>query len=428
MSLVTTRLCSGKLIFLLLLNLSVITIAQHEKEPLKLSEEKITLQIAIDTAIINNPNLKVFAYEISSLEKLKIQAGLIPNPEVNFEVEDVFGSNELSGIKGSQYTLSIDKQFELGGKRSKRVALAETEIVSSKDNYELLKLDIIASVKTTFLSLYKVQLQIEQQSKFVKLNEEINLTISERVKAGRTSPAEESKVKVTLTNSKIELARLQRYFSSIQTQLNSQMGISGKNLIPITNLFESVLAPPTKQEIMGSTENIPSIKLLQNEVNVRQAKLELEKSIAIPNLTLSGGVRYLNEINSNSFVAGVSIPIPIFNNNHGNIMASEERLHQMNAIKNARKLDVIAQLNTAYNNLLSAYHNSLQLKNIIIQEADNAYQITKQGYLQGRFAFIDLLDAQRTLFETQTQYLFEISDYYDSLIEIEKITGKFLIK
>jgi cobalt-zinc-cadmium efflux system outer membrane protein len=68
------------------------------------------------------------------------------------------------------------------------------------------------------------------------------------------------------------------------------------------------------------------------------------------------------------------------------------------------------------------------LKNIIIQEADNAYQITKQGYLQGRFAFIDLLDAQRTLFETQTQYLFEISDYYDSLIEIEKITGKFLIK
>jgi cobalt-zinc-cadmium efflux system outer membrane protein len=408
--------------------LSVITIAQQEKEPLKLSEEKITLQIAIDTAIINNPNLKVFAYEISSLEKLKIQAGLIPNPEVNFEVEDVFGSNELSGIKGSQYTLSIDKQFELGGKRSKRVALAETEIVSSKDNYELLKLDIIASVKTTFISLYKVQLQIEQQSKFVKLNEEINLTISERVKAGRTSPAEESKVKVTLTNSKIELARLQRYFSSIQTQLNSLMGISGKNLIPITNLFESISAPPTKQEIMGSTEDIPSIKLLQNEVNVRQAKLELEKSIAIPNLTLSGGVRYLNEINSNSFVAGVSIPIPIFNNNNGNIMASEERLHQMNAIKNARKLDVIAQLNTAYNILLSAYHNSLQLKNIIIQEADNAYQITKQGYLQGRFAFIDLLDAQRTLFETQTQYLFEISDYYDSLIEIEKITGKFLIK
>lgn len=428
MSLVISRLCSGKLIFLLLLNLSVITIAQQEKEPLKLSEEKITLQIAIDTAIINNPNLKVFAYEITSLEKLKIQAGLIPNPEVNFEVEDVFGSNELSGIKGSQYTLSIGKQFELGGKRSKRVALAETEIVSSKDNYELLKLDIIASVKTTFLSLYKVQLQIEQQSKFVKLNEEINLTISERVKAGRTSPAEESKVKVTLTNSKIELARLQRYFSSIQTQLNSQMGISGKNLIPITNLFESVLAPPTKQEIMGNTEDIPSIKLLQNEVNVRQAKLELEKSIAIPNLTINGGVRYLNELNTNSFVAGVSIPIPIFNNNQGNIKTSEERLHQMNAIKNARKLDVIAQLNTAYNNLLSAYHNSLQLKNIIIQEADNAYQITKQGYLQGRFAFIDLLDAQRTLFETQTQYLFEISDYYDSLIEIEKITGKFLIK
>jgi cobalt-zinc-cadmium efflux system outer membrane protein len=100
----------------------------------------------------------------------------------------------------------------------------------------------------------------------------------------------------------------------------------------------------------------------------------------------------------------------------------------MDAIKNTRRLNVIAQLNTAYNNLLSAYNNSQQLKNSIIPEAENAYEITRQGYIQGRFAFIDLLDAQRTLFETQTQFLLELSDYYNSLIEIENITGKNLIK
>ncbi|MBX2977149.1 MAG: TolC family protein [Ignavibacteriaceae bacterium] len=417
-----------KFIFLLLLCSSIIVQAQQDKDSIKVNDEEITLQEAVDTALVNNPNLKAFVYEISSLEKQKIQAGLIPNPEADFEAEDFLGGKELIGIKGSQYTLSASQLFELGGKRSSRINLAETEIVSSRGDYELLKLDVIANVKSTFFSLYQIQKQIEQQRKFVELNEEILKTISERVKAGRTSPAEESKVKVALTNSRIELDRLQRSFSSIQAQLNSLLGTTGKNLIPATALFDSISVPPTREEITGNIEEIPSIKLLQNEVNIREAALELERSLAVPDLTVNGGVRYLNELKTNSFVAGVSIPLPFFNRNQGNIQAAEVRLEQMDAIKNTRRLNVIAQLNTAYNNLLSAYNNSQQLKNSIIPEAENAYEVTRQGYIQGRFAFIDLLDAQRTLFETQTQFLLELSDYYNSLIEIENITGINLIK
>ncbi len=417
-----------KFIFLLLLCSSIIVQAQQDKDSIKVYDEEITLQEAVDTALVNNPNLKAFVYEISSLEKIKIQAGLIPNPEADFEAEDFLGGKELSGIKGSQYTLSAGQLFELGGKRSSRINLAETEIVSSRGDYELLKLDVIANVKLNFFSLYQIQKQIEQQRKFVELNEEILKTISERVKAGRTSPAEESKVKVALTNSRIELDRLQRSFSSIQAQLNSLLGTTGKNLIPATALFDSISVPPTREEITGNIEEIPSIKLLQNEVNIREAALELERSLAVPDLTVNGGVRYLNELKTNSFVAGVSIPLPFFNRNQGNIQSAEVRLEQMDAIKNTRRLNVIAQLNTAYNNLLSAYNNSQQLKNSIIPEAENAYEITRQGYIQGRFAFIDLLDAQRTLFETQTQFLLELSDYYNSLIEIENVTGKNLIK
>lgn len=388
----------------------------------------LTLSEAVDTALSNNPNLKAFKYEISSLDGIKIQAGLIPNPEADFEAEDFLGGKELSGLRGSQYTLSVGQLFELGGKRNSRINLAENEIASTRGNYELLKLDVIADVKSTFLQLYQVQKQIEQRRKFVELNEEILKTISERVKAGRTSPAEESKVKVTLTNSRIELDRFQRTFSSIQAQLNSHLGTTGKNYIPSTVLFDSITVPPTKEEITGNIAEIPSIKLLQNEVNVRESAIELEKSLAVPDLTIRGGVRYLNELKTNSFVAGVSIPLPFFNRNQGNIQSAEVRLEQMDAIKNTQRLNVIAQLNTAYNNMLSTHNNSQLLKNSIIPEAENAYEIIRQGYIQGRFAFIDLLDAQRTLFETQTQFLLELTDYYNSLIEIENITGENLIK
>ncbi|MCB0751929.1 MAG: TolC family protein [Ignavibacteriae bacterium] len=416
-------------VIILLCSIMLINVnAQQGKDSVKNNYQKITLQEAVEVALKNNPNLTVNKYEIESLEKLKIQAGLTPNPEAGFEAEDFLGRKELSGIKGSQYTLSGSQIFELGGKKSSRIYLAETQIVSSKGEYELLKFDAVANVKATFILLYQIQRQSEQQSKFVELNEEMLKTISERVKAGRTSPAEESKVKVVLTNSQIKFDRLQRNYSSIQTQLNSLLGTTGQNLIPITDLFDSIATPTTREEVIDDIEEIPSIKILENEINVRQAAIELEKSLAIPDLTVSGGVRYLNELKTNSFIAGVSIPLPFFNRNQGNIASAEVRLEQMDAIINRHKLSVIARINTVYNNLLSAYNNSLQLKNNIKPQAEKAYEITRQGYLQGRFAFIDLLDAQRTLFDTEAQYLLELADYYNSLFELENITGKTFIK
>lgn len=415
-------------IIFLLLSIQFTTVAQQENDSFKSNSEKITITQAVETALKNNPDLKVFGYEIASLEKEKIQAGLFPNPEADFEIEDFLGGSPLNGFEGAQYTLSAVQLFELGGKRSSRIDFAESQINASKGNYQIIMLDVVARVKSVFFGMYQIQNQVLLQQKFIQVNEEILTTISERVKAGRTSPAEESKVKVALINSQIELQRLQRDYKSYQTILNSLLGTTEKNLVPSSDLFDKPFTPPNKEDIFKDLENIPSIQNLSNEVDVRKANLNLEESQAVPDLTASLGVRYINELNTNSLVAGLSIPVPIFNRNQGNIESAEVKIKQMDEIINAKKLLIIASLNTSYNNMLNAYNNSLQLKDNILPESEKAYEITRQGYLQGRFAFIDLLDAQRTLFNTQAQYLLELSDYYNSIIEVENITGKNFIK
>ncbi|HMN25675.1 MAG TPA: TolC family protein, partial [Ignavibacteriaceae bacterium] len=304
------------------------TLQAQQDDSIKVKEDKITLKEAVDIALNNNPNLKSFVYEISSLEKIKIQAGLYPNPEADFEAENFLGGKELSGFKGSEYTLSGRQLFEFGGKIGSRVNLAEKEINSAQGSYELIKLDLIANVKAAFFDLYRIHNQITLQEKFIQINEDILKTISERVKAGRTSPAEESKVKVALINSKIEFQRLQRNYSSVQTRLNSLLGTTGKNLSPSTDVFENLLTLPDKEVFLEDIDNIPSIKNLGNETNFRKAQLELEESQAVPDLTVSAGVRYLNELKTNSFVAGVSIPLPFFNRNQGNIQSAEVRIQQ----------------------------------------------------------------------------------------------------
>lgn len=389
---------------------------------------KIFLKDAVDIALKNNPSLKVFKYEIATLEGIKSQAGLLPNPEAEFEAENFLGGNELNGFTGAEYTLSASYLFELGGKRGSRINLADREINSAQSNYELSQLEIIAQVKTAFFALSKIQHQINLQMQFIQINDEILKTISERVKAGKTSPAEESKVKVALVNSRLELQQFQRDYLSTQTKLNSLLGTSGRNFVSLTSLYDTLFSPPDKKEILQEIENIPSVKILNDETNIRKAQLELEEALAIPDLTASLGVRYLNELKTNSLVAGVSIPLPLFNRNQGSIQSAEVKIQQMEEIINAQKLAVIESLTASYNNLLNAYNNVVQFRENILPESENAYEITKQGYLQGRFGFIDLLDAQRTLFDTQANYLLELSDYYEAIIEIEKITGKNYLK
>lgn len=385
---------------------------------------KISLIDAVDMALKNNPNLRAYYYDINSLEGIKRQAGLLPNPEADLEIENILGGKELNGFTGAEYTLSASYLFELGGKRNNRVNLVNEEINSAKSNYELLKLDVISQVKKTFIELVKIQHQIKLQHKFVNLNEEILKIISERVKAGKTSPAEESKEKFALMNSRLELQRFQRDYLSTQTKINSLCGTSGKNFVPSSDLFDALLSPPNKEEIFHEIENIPSIKYLNNETNIRKAQLELEESNSVPDLTASLGIRYLNELKTNSFVAGLSMPLPFFNRNQGNIQSAEIKVRQMEELINAQKLSIIESLTASFNNLVIAYNNAVQFNENILSESENAYEITSKGYLQGRFAFIDMLDAQRTLFDTQAQYLLELSEYYNSIIEIENLTGK----
>lgn len=416
-------------VLILLLCAAVFSVsAQQVNDSLEIEYQKITLIEAVETAMKNNPNLTVYKYEIESLEKQKIQAGLIPNPEANFEAENFLGGKELSGFKGSEYTLSVSQLFELGGKRRNRIKLAENHVTSSKGEYDLRRIDLIASVKSVYLNLYRITKQIELQKQFIKLNEEILATVTRRVEAGRTSPAEESKVKVALINSRIELDRLERQSSSASSTLSSLLGTTARQYEPVFDFYENIVSLPNREDVIDSLEQIPLINIIESERVLRSAKLELEKSQALPDLTISGGVRYLNELNTNSFIAGVSMPIPFFNRNQGNIQSAEVLLQQVDEIKNARILSVVSNINSSFNNLLSAYNNSIRLKEEIIPESEKAYEITRQGYLQGRFAFIDLLDAQRTLFDTEAQYLLELADYYKSLIELENLTGKTFIK
>ena len=87
----------------------------------------ITLRDAVAHALVNNPKLKAFSLDIRAAEARKLQAGLLPNPEIKVEVEEFGGMDDRAGFDSSETSIQIGQLIELADKRSKRTHLADIE-------------------------------------------------------------------------------------------------------------------------------------------------------------------------------------------------------------------------------------------------------------------------------------------------------------
>src|SRR4030066_235049 len=84
----------------------------------------IPLRDAVALSLVNNPKLKAFSLDIRAAEARKLQAGLLPNPEIDVEVEEFGGTGDRTGFDSSQTSIQIAQLIELSDKRSKRPPLA----------------------------------------------------------------------------------------------------------------------------------------------------------------------------------------------------------------------------------------------------------------------------------------------------------------
>lgn len=117
----------------------------------------LTLRQAIELAFAGNPDLASFSWEVRSGDVRILQAGLIPNPEIGVNVENILGTGPFRNFDSSETTLSISQLVELGGKRAARIRLASAgkEIVGW--DYEAKRADLAAEVSKSFVGILSAQ-------------------------------------------------------------------------------------------------------------------------------------------------------------------------------------------------------------------------------------------------------------------------------
>ncbi len=403
---------------ILFLTLSTIIIGQSD------SSSSLTIEAAVNKALESNPILKVLRKEFNALEAVKIQSGLIPNPEFSVDAENLFGKGDYSGFNGSEITAQISQSIMLAGKISKLEKVAEMNLSLAQWDYEANRLEIITNVRKAFTQALVVQQLIETNKELIELSESLLDNINKRVKAGKISLAEVSRTKIIINTLKIELTKLQYEYDAALMELRSLIYDPTYSFSMLNGSFEYYFELPPYDTLLVQLEENPNLKRFESEYAKQKAVLHYQESKATPNLTLSAGYKRLNDVSANTFVLGASIPLPLFDRNQGSIQEAEIRYDQkkveFESIRNRLKL----QLNLLYNRLNTLMKTAEQLKTESIPETEKAFKIIEKGNLAGRFAILDVLDTQRTLFILQNQYLSVIGEIQSTKAELEGLIGK----
>ncbi len=386
----------------------------------------ITLPEAAALALLRHPGLKAYAFERRVAEARKLQSGLRPNPRLKIEMEEVAGSGERSGFDAAETSIALGQLIERGGKRDKRIRVASLETELAEMAYESRRLDVLKEVTTSFVEVLAAQERRALTEQLRDLSQTAQAAVAQRVAAGKDSGVEELRAGVALAQSQIEARNAARDLVSARQRLATAWGARTPVFEKVAGGFYDVFATPALDDADEALAGNPDLARWAIAQRQRKAALELEKAAGKLDVTVTGGVQHFQETDDSSFFIGLALPIPVFNRNQGGILEATERLAQARQESVAAEIRLAASLAEALNRLAGAYDETGILRRDVLPKAQQVFEAASEGYREGKFDYLLVLDAQRTLFETRLQHIDTVKRYHLARADVERLIGQSL--
>jgi cobalt-zinc-cadmium efflux system outer membrane protein len=385
---------------------------------------ELTLHRALALTLKQNPELAAFSWDVRSADARVLQAGLWPNPELGTQAEDIGGTKESGGVKRSQTTLQLSQLIELGGKRGARVRQAAFARELAKLDYESKRLDVLKKTTQAFVEVLAGQERVRLAQENVDLASGLVPDIRKRIEAGKASAIEQTRVDVEVASARIELEQAKRNLLAARQHLAAQWGSTKPDFDRAVGDLDTIQPWPNLTTLSSNLSQNPELTRWEPEKEKREVTLRLQQADAVPNLTLSAGPRYIAETGEWTQVVGFTLPLPLWNRNQGAILEAQNQLAKLEDERHSTVARLSTELSDAYQTAARSADEVRILKDSVLPGAEKSVTTMQEGYQAGRFSYLDINEARRTLNAARLQYLQALSDYHKAVADIEALTNQ----
>ncbi|AIY41230.1 Heavy metal RND efflux outer membrane protein [Collimonas arenae] len=376
----------------------------------------LTLQQALSQAFKGNPDLAAAALEVKAVEASILQAGARPNPELATVLEDTRKATRTT-------TVQLNQRLELGGKRDSRIKAAEKGRDAAQSDYLAKRADIQAVVVGVYFAALEAQENQQLLQSSLQLAQRASDITAKRVAAGKVAPIEATKARVAEAGVRVELQQANSSLGIARRALAATWGDAEPAFSSVDGHINELPALPDLDVMLERLQNSPAFLKTRVEVERRQALVQLERSRRIPDVTVSIGGKRVEESRLNQMIFGLSIPIPVFDRNQGNLQEALQRADKARDELRGAQLRLDGELRDAFERLKLGRQQVEALQGEILPAAQNAYETATKGFELGKFSFLEVLDAQRVLFQAKSQALRAIAETHRAATEIERVVG-----
>ena len=378
---------------------------------------ELTLAAALHYALESNPDLAAARNEVAAVAATIRQAGTRPNPEVSALVEDTRSSTRTN-------TLQLAQPIELGGKRAARIEAASLGRDAAEADLQIKRAEIRAAVITAYFDVVVAQERVRLAEASTALAQRATKASTNRVIAGKASPVEETKSKVAEANVRVEHLQAASELASARKRLTSTWGNTSPRFLRTDASSDKLPTAAPHSDLAARLANAPAIVRARLEIDRRKALVQVEKSRRTPNLTLTLGAKRDQQVGRTQTVLGLSMPLPLFDRNQGNLLEALRRANKAEDELASAQIRVDGDLAQAEERLRAALQELDLIQKEILPGATSAYDAASIGFDAGKFGFLDVLDAQRTLLQAKSQYLRVLSDAHRAAADIDRVLGE----
>jgi cobalt-zinc-cadmium efflux system outer membrane protein len=392
-------------------------------------KRSITLAEAVEIFLRQNLQLVAARYDIETADAEKLTARLRPNPQLTVGLSDLPVNFSGPLIKEQTYSYGISHTIELGGKRSKRIDVADANSDLARGQFQMVVWQLTNDVKRKFYTVVLNQsllnLARENESTFA----EIVKHTSELVNAGEISGLDLERVEVEKLKFDTDLANSERDYEVALRDLRFALGGDYRAMdmdVSGTIDYEPYQFSFTELRDRALAER-PDLKAAQLSERAADANIRLQNAQRIPDLTLGGGVDQVPS-GTSTYTMGVGVTLPVWDRNQGErakaLIAKKQAQNQTQLITN----QVLSDVDKAMVAFEMQRRRVDLYRTGVVTKVNDIQRLTEVALRAGESSTLELLDAIRTRRDTLAGFYQTLFDYQMSLLDVELATATPLPK
>lgn len=395
----------------------------------------LTVDDCVARAVRHNPRLAAAAAGADAAAAVPGQTGAFPDPRLGF---GYYVTSPETRVGPMQYVVTLSQTLPFFGKRALAADVTGAEARVARSGYMLELIDLTWRVKETYYEyqrLYNVRVVLEEEKRVLDHMEEVA-----QVKYASGTVGQQ------------DVLRAQLELSQVEDELSvngRDLETNAARLVELLNLDPRAVLPPPERVFLGTRPSYeatdaqpdslfesyarhrPEIQAASIEAEKAEAWLSLAKRRYFPDLTL--GVQYVNvgkreiDVTDNGkdiwqVTAAVNIPIWLGSRGDGVDEAQANRARSRSD-RAWVELRVRGEIRDALERVRSAHERLRLYGDVILPQAEHAYEAAEAGYRAGTVGFLDYLEGERTVLAARRRYLGVVADLGKQQAYMDRVLG-----